>query len=177
MELEQLVRACCADLAAFKRKQGQLAKRQEDAVEQTRGQVASVSERVFGLERQVREGELERREAIDKANAVFQKHSAEVERNKQESERDRQTLMSTMAQVNKNFQCVSAERAQQKAEQGASTIAMQQKIVALEGLLQPQRAQIAEMSNTLQALRMSLMHTTPQTSFAEAEARHRQLAG
>ncbi|CAK0831896.1 unnamed protein product, partial [Prorocentrum cordatum] len=73
-----------------------------EAEVQRRGQIDSVSSRVFDLERKLAVAEEERRDAIDKANATFLKQH-------NEAAQDRQNFAAAILQVNRNFEQVSSE--------------------------------------------------------------------
>mmetsp|Transcript_54167 Transcript_54167/g.128982 ORF Transcript_54167/g.128982 Transcript_54167/m.128982 type:complete len:460 (-) Transcript_54167:23-1402(-) len=73
------------DVEELRRKQERIAQKEDEADKQRRGQLDCLSERVFQVEREVREMKELHKEAIDKAGAAF-------ELRKTEAQQDRQTM-------------------------------------------------------------------------------------
>lgn len=114
-----------AELDVLQRKQEQMDKRQKDADEVRRGQLDSLSERIYQVEKDLSAAKQQQEEAIDKANAAFQMHSYEVQR-------DRQALMNLIGQINDKFEDVRQELSQQ----GMAVQATQQSFADLQQELQ-----------------------------------------
>mmetsp|Transcript_118143 Transcript_118143/g.208935 ORF Transcript_118143/g.208935 Transcript_118143/m.208935 type:complete len:781 (-) Transcript_118143:145-2487(-) len=189
----QRIDACTNDIGLLRKAQEQMGKRHEEAEVIRRGQIDSISERVFQVERKLRQAEEEQQDAIEKANMTFQKQYAEVQK-------DRHNLMSAITQVNQNFDRVSCDMGeqrnniaslqqsfafmQQNHEWAAADIRKQSDVVGvlqqscsqLEQMLQAQKQQIQELHVATQAIHDTILQTTPQSSFMEAEERHRKLA-
>jgi predicted nucleic acid-binding Zn-ribbon protein len=191
--LLQRLEEVSGDIGQLRRGQEQLSRKHEETEVFRRGQIDSVSERVFQAEKKLRKTEEEQTEAIEKANATFQKHFDEVNK-------DRHNLMSAITQVNQNFERVSVDMCEQRASmatvqqglgqlqqniewlandvnnKGVSIAAMQQTLSLLDSTLQAQNLQIQELQVSTKVLRDTVIQATPQSSFAEAEERHRRLA-
>lgn len=196
IRLQEILETCTSDIGKVQRKQEQMSRKQEESFEQSEGQVRVVSERLYTLEKRVHDFERKSEDAIEKAGLAFQKQ-------KETDERDRQNLVSTITQVNTNFERVSADMAthlndkalvQQKlsavelqiqqirTELGSFGVRFEQQAMQSNGertnVLQQVEAQnqkVNALEVVVQAVRGTAMTSTPQQSFAEAETRHRKL--
>jgi polyhydroxyalkanoate synthesis regulator phasin len=86
-------------------KQDAFCAKQEEADSVRRSQIDCISKRVFDAEKQLSEAQQLQDDAIAKANAVFEKHAADVGH-------AQENLMSVINQVNRNFEHLSSEIAQ-----------------------------------------------------------------
>jgi hypothetical protein len=119
-EYHELLNKCFASIDALQVKMDQITEKQNEADSVRRGQLNCMSERIFQVEKVLEQSRQTQEDAIDKANAVFQKNSYEVSQ-------DRQHLMCAISQVNQNFEEVSCEMSQNSAivkttQQGFSQI-------------------------------------------------------
>jgi len=119
-EYHDLLNKCFASIDALQAKMDQITEKQNEADSVRRAQLNCISERIFQVEKTVEQSRQTQEDAIDKANAVFQKNSYEVSQ-------DRQHLMCAISQVNQNFEEVSCEMSRNTAivsttQQGFSQI-------------------------------------------------------
>lgn len=181
------------DVETLRRKQDWIGRRHDEAESTHRGQLDCVSERLYNAEKELRQVQKMQDDAVEKANAAFQKHSNEVLQ-------DRQHMTSAISQVNQNFEQVSSEMVHNSAvvkagqlsvgqmqadlEQlsynlmghGSTAMALQQDVGGLHATAQEQHQQIQELHLALQAVHETMKHMTPHTQFLEAETRQRMIA-
>jgi len=185
--------SCIADVDSLRKKLEFLSAKLEDSDSVHRGQVSSVSERIFEAEKTLRQAAERQDDAIEKASATFQKQSS--------------NLMHVINQVNSNFEHLSQQIAQQGVSLGTFEQSMAQlqatvsqiqsesrmssesfghDLAALENTVQQQHEalehdvalhsqDIGEVQMGLQAVRDTVVRMTPHTQFVEVEARHHSL--
>lgn len=143
-----------AELESTRKKQQQIMQKQEESEDKRRGQLDCISERVFQVEKNMRLAENSmnqskefQEEAIEKASATFQKHSQDVEQ-------ERQNLVCVISQVNQNFEQLSLEIAQH----GQSMEAMEQTVLQMQGTVSQSAGEVRALSHDFASLEHSQLN-------------------
>mmetsp|Transcript_833 Transcript_833/g.2376 ORF Transcript_833/g.2376 Transcript_833/m.2376 type:complete len:436 (-) Transcript_833:93-1400(-) len=185
-EYHDLLNKCFASIDALQAKMDQITEKQNEADSVRRAQLNCISERIFQVEKTVEQSRQTQEDAIDKANAVFQKNSYEVSQ-------DRQHLMCAISQVNQNFEEVSCEMSRNTAivsttQQGfsqiqvefervsqssgsiaASVVALQQEFLKLQQDAQDGKASYRKLADQLAETRERVAHFTTELGKVQKE--------
>lgn len=169
------LRECVSDIGLLRQRQELMFKKQEEAEATRRGQLDSVSERVFKVEKDMRMAETERQEAIEKASATFSKQHNEMKQ-------DRHNLLCAITQVNQNFEQVTQDLGHMQTSfetlstdvgvHGVSVAGLQRGLLAAERSLASQEAQLRELQAAVQSLHETVRQAMPQvhsTSLTEVD--------